>query len=540
MTWTLIYSGDDTIDGPAVRGIPDEFAGAAAFFESMETSARAVVDQFDRITSDAGTPTLQGEAATALGGIVEDVRGTLDTLPRVAGEAASFLRGHVGPLDDLRQRSEDGVNSALARARTNWEELVTAYAQVLTAQGQVDKYDLWIRNSPPEGVDEQADANRRYWESRRDHHAGVRAGHVATVAERRVALDGIKAEWIELRLEEERLSDALDSAIDDIRLGDLSDPGFLEKVLGGLVDFVYSLPVIGDIVEAAVGMIRALANGNLGEFLWHLSDFLDGILTVLGTIALVIVLLSNPAGWVVALGAALTTVIAVLATTKAVVDTYLYASQTPGPDGETKTFRDVAIGAVTAGLAIFGAKGPGESAFGLISPTTRAATNAAMNANPIASGIKTGADIVGTALDAQTWSTEFYEFSTGPISTIMVTKSTELPIRTAEAAVDYLSPTGTLPDGVPFDFDLGLPDLDPSDLVPDPGFGLPVPVLVELDVPIVVPPVDAPPPAIPTIDIELPGSLVPEVGIPAVDLGDGPLPDVEIPDLDLPDALVGG
>src|SRR4029453_1024604 len=86
------------VDGAPVRGEPGDFRRARQAFDSMGNDAESALDQFNRITSEAGATELQGQAATAFERFVREVADSLADLPRVSHEAASVFRRHADEL----------------------------------------------------------------------------------------------------------------------------------------------------------------------------------------------------------------------------------------------------------------------------------------------------------------------------------------------------------------------------------------------------------------------------------------------------------
>src|SRR4029450_11396448 len=114
-TWSEIFPD---VDGPPVRGEPGDFRRARQAFDSMGNDAESALDQFTRITSEAGATELQGQAAPPVERFRREVADSLADLPRVSHEAASVFRRHADQLADLRRE----VDSALARAQTKRHE----------------------------------------------------------------------------------------------------------------------------------------------------------------------------------------------------------------------------------------------------------------------------------------------------------------------------------------------------------------------------------------------------------------------------------
>lgn len=63
-TWTTIFLD---VDGPPVRGEPDEFVRAGSFFEALDETSSAICTEFDQLDS-TGVDEMQGAAALAFVG----------------------------------------------------------------------------------------------------------------------------------------------------------------------------------------------------------------------------------------------------------------------------------------------------------------------------------------------------------------------------------------------------------------------------------------------------------------------------------------
>ncbi len=111
-TWSQIFPD---VDGPPVLGDPGDFRTAQRGFDVMGSDAQDALDQFKKITSDAGVSQLKGDAAVAFERFVEKVSDSLGDLPRVCHEAGLVFNKHATDLAALQAE----VASALARASSD-------------------------------------------------------------------------------------------------------------------------------------------------------------------------------------------------------------------------------------------------------------------------------------------------------------------------------------------------------------------------------------------------------------------------------------
>ena len=145
-------------------------------------------------------------------------------------------------------------------------------------------------------------------------------------------LDDIRAEWGDIRDEENALNRLTVDELDGIDLGDLENPGFWDRVgdaVGALVDFVVE---IADIMMGPLDeILGALLRGDWAQLLWELKELLDVVLVVLAVVALFIPFC-----------APLVIAIFVLSVTALAVNAALYHTQWPNPEtGETVGLGDV-------------------------------------------------------------------------------------------------------------------------------------------------------------------------------------------------------
>ena len=329
-TWTTIFPD---VDGSPVRGEPSEFRTTARFFSTLAEQTRSIVDEFARFADDGqASGSLEGETGKAFGDFIEEVDSSLSELPEVSGNAADIFEQHVEELSRLREWAETGADSALARARTAWNtktdlegdavQLRRSHDAIMRQIDQVDASDDGTGASDPERSNLD-DARGRNADSLRLTEQGI--------AEQERILARIRSEWSDIRAAERRLDDKTISDLDDIRLGDLEDPGFWDKIVSGAFDLMITLGTIAIGVMCPLVGLYMLYGGDWAAMLWDLKEILDVVLVVAGVVALFFPL---TAPFVIAIAALSLLALAVTAT--------LYATQAPNPQtGETVGLGDV-------------------------------------------------------------------------------------------------------------------------------------------------------------------------------------------------------
>jgi hypothetical protein len=341
-TWTTIFPD---VDGSPVRGEPSEFRITARFFGNLEDQTRSIVNEFARF-ADGGQASgkLEGETGKAFADFIDEVDSSLSELPDVSGRAAEIFDHHVEELSSLREWAETGADSALARARAAWDtktdlegdaaRLRRSHEAIMRQIESVEASDDGSGASAQERSDLD-DARGRSADSLRlteeavDHQEGI--------------LRAIRGEWSDIRAAERRLDDQTISDLDDIRLGDLEDPGFWDKIVSGAFDLMITLGTIAIGVMCPLVGLYLMYGGDWAAMLWDLKEILDVVLVVAGVVALFFPL---TAPFVIAIAALSVLALAVSAT--------LYATQAPNPQtGETVGLGDVLWSA--AGVAFSGA-----------------------------------------------------------------------------------------------------------------------------------------------------------------------------------------
>ena len=340
-TWTTIFPD---VDGSPVRGEPSESRTTARFFSTLAEQTRSIVDEFARFADDGqASGSLEGETGKAFGDFIEEVDSSLSELPEVSGNAADVFEQHVEELSRLREWAETGADSALARARTAWTaSRPRGRRRPVAAEPRRDH----ASDRPGRRLRRRHGRVRpRAFEPRR--RSGRNADSLRQteqgIAEQERILAGIRSEWSDIRAAERRLDDKTISELDDLRLGDLEDPGFWDKIVSGAFDLMITLGTIAIGVMCPFVGLYLMYGGDWAAMLWDLKEILDVVIVVAGVVALFFPL---TAPFVIAIAAVSLLALAVTAT--------LYTTQAPNPQtGETVGLGDVLWSA--AGVAFSGA-----------------------------------------------------------------------------------------------------------------------------------------------------------------------------------------
>ena len=320
VSWTEIFPD---VDGEPVRASVGEVASVARMFERMGDASQRILDEFEEVTSESGSGSLEGEAADAFREIVEKVTDSLGDLPDVCDQAHDALADHQSRLEDLRSEAA----SALARAHTRWEAHKDAVAALSSKRSSHSQATADVDSLPPAGSDPAADADRSAAEDAAEQsQQALNAAQNAADS----AADDLRAsreEWGNLRDDENELNDRTADRLDDISLGDLSDPSWWESILGSAFELVMDLSGL----DALLDLVQAIASGDWAAALWALRELLDRVLMVLAVVALF-----TPLG----------PIVLALVALKVAISLTLYATQWPSPEsGQTIGLVDVALDA---------------------------------------------------------------------------------------------------------------------------------------------------------------------------------------------------
>ena len=335
LPWSAVLD----VDGPPIEALPDEFDGLATFFTNLAETTELVATSFTNLVNDSEAE-FEGETADAFRSMTGDIGTRLGEVPERARTVSSIFRTHHDDLVALREEA----NAALARANTRWNEVQTAETSATNArsqrnrlQYQLDNFDTVVCGSEDHRVQVQLDLD----------DARSRASNAdANLETARDELQRSKDEWDGLRDDHDALDFATGRALDDVRLGDLSDPGLFSQAWSAVSGFVVNLAT--DLVTGVWDFAVGLATGDWERALWGLSRALGAITTALSIVALFTPLAPFAAG--VLLGGAIT---------KLAVDSILFATDSVDPrTGNTIGVMDLALGTLTvagAGAARFSA-----------------------------------------------------------------------------------------------------------------------------------------------------------------------------------------
>ncbi len=206
-TWTDIFPD---VDGPPVRGLPEQFSSVSLSFNRMFNDASHILDQFKRIMGEGNFDEIQGEVAGPFRGFVDNVSDRLQSLPEVSGDAATIFADHSSKLDGYRQAAD----LALAKAISKWGERKAVAGQLDAANDAEAKAKTKVDNPPP-------DADPSTTSGDQQAHTQA-AQHVADVKTKLDGIDGelkqIRSQWNDLRGDENDLRDGTKHRLDDIDL----------------------------------------------------------------------------------------------------------------------------------------------------------------------------------------------------------------------------------------------------------------------------------------------------------------------------------
>ena len=318
LSWSEIFPD---VDGDPVRASLDEVGDVATMFDRMGDASQRILDEFDRVTSESGTGSLEGEAADAFRDIVDKVADSLGDLPGVCDDAHDALADHYSRLADLRAEAA----SALARARTRWDAHEDAVRTLSSRRSSHSSATADVDSLPPAGTDPAADADRTAAEDAAEQSGRLLAAAQGALDAAEDDLRASREEWDSLRGDEDELNDRTADRLDDISLGDLSDPSWWESILGSAFDLVMDLTGL----DALIDLVAAIASGDWAAALWALRELLDRVLLIVSVIALF-----TPLG----------PLVLALVALKMATSIALYSTQWPSPEtGQTIGLVDVAM-----------------------------------------------------------------------------------------------------------------------------------------------------------------------------------------------------
>ncbi len=370
LSWTDIFPD---VDGEPIRASLDEVESVSTMFERMADASQRILDEFEQVTSDAGTGSLEGDAADAFRDIVDKVTDSLGDLPGVCDDAHGALADHLSRLGDLRSEAA----SALARARTHWEAHEDAVRTLSSRRSSHNQATSDLDSLPPAGSDPAADADRTAAEDGVEQSGRLLAAAQGSVDSAADDLRASREEWGRLRGDEDELNDRTADRLDDISLGDLEDPSWWESILGSAFDLVMDLTGL----DALIDLVAAIASGDWAAALWALRELLDRVLMIVAVIALF-----TPLG----------PLVLALVAIKMAASLTLYATKWPHPEsGQTIGLTDVAMDSAdllgAAGDVIIA--GRAAAAINAATPPSGAASAATPPSNVVPPTASSGGDL---------------------------------------------------------------------------------------------------------------------------------------------------
>ena len=268
LSWTEIFPD---VDGEPVRASLDEVGDVATMFERMGDASQRILDEFERVTSESGTDSLEGEAADAFREIVDKVADSLGDLPGVCDDAHDALADHS--LAARRPARRGGIGAGQG-----------AHALGGPRGGRAHAVQPPVEPQPGDGRRRLAAARRQPIRpptptAPPPRTPPSRAGACsprrrAPSTRRQDDLRASREEWDNLRGDEDELNDRTADRLDDISLGDLSDPSWWESILGSAFDLVMDLSGL----DALIDLVAAIASGDWAAALWALRELLDRVL----------------------------------------------------------------------------------------------------------------------------------------------------------------------------------------------------------------------------------------------------------------------
>ncbi len=336
------------VTGDPVPATPAVFEELSLFFTQVGRDTEDIAIEFDKLTGD-NTAVFEGQAAEAFKNLVEDLSKTLRKVSPGTDEAASRLALHATRLGEIRS----SVNTALALANTRWQSLKTAESNAAAAEARHQRAcrndNFFTDLNDPLGEERQTTGPLR------DNALSRFRVCEQTVATAEADLALSRTAWFDLEAEYGTLDSETDRWLNDIRLGDMSDPSLLSQVGSGLIGFVgFVAGEMYGFVESVVKMVDAALDGRWADAFYHLSDGLGHFLTLAGIAGLFLSFTPFGAG-----------LILIAAGAKLLIDSGLMMSGETHPEtGESITWGDLAWDAFTVGAAGIGYAGARNAAAG--------------------------------------------------------------------------------------------------------------------------------------------------------------------------------
>lgn len=341
--WDEIFPG---LDSNPLRGRSYQFTSAATESRHLKESMLFCSEEFKRLSGDEGLRELEGSAPRALAQLVTQLDGAFHDLPPVFERLESIFDSHATRLSDL----EGQAIAALARANTRWNAVQTAEDELATADAALTTINNQIA-ALQGATDEVSIAELETLQEQQPGIAATRNNKSSTLTTARELLADSRTEYGTFGPAELEIIGATRSALGDIDLKDLEDPGWLEDKLGDIGDFFKKIG------ENFGKFLEALADGRILDALHHLSDVLNSLLIIIAAIVIVIVVVIAVVGTGGAALGALAAIATGLGALKLVTDSILAGTAHPHPDtGQPKTWGQVAVDAILMVLPVPGSR----------------------------------------------------------------------------------------------------------------------------------------------------------------------------------------
>lgn len=351
-SWSDVFTD---LDRP-VLGDPLEYDTAETEANDLRIATESCVGEFARINSADGAGELQGQAATQLATLVGEIDGSLSEVPPVFTDLAGIFDRHARDLRDIKV----ATTGALARARTRWSAVETAKSEHASASSALAGIERQTRQlqiaatADPVAAMELPSVQQREWTARSTARRAA-----STLEDARADLAASRTEFNQLTTDETDLIDRIVRELGAIDLGELNDPNRLLEIVGGALSWAGGL--VADVLVGLYRAVEAVMDGRFLDALWHLSDVIGAVLTILTVVALVVALVASGG----LLAAVLPAVMLAGGALKLGFDAILAGTQHPHPTtGQTRTWGEVTISAAFLMLSVVAGGVGGRGSFG--------------------------------------------------------------------------------------------------------------------------------------------------------------------------------
>lgn len=323
-----------------------EFERLAQGWRTAADTARSLSLTFDGIVQDTSTVRFEGQTADVFQQIVADNAAVLKDVPDVCGDLASLLSRHASEMRALRSQAD----SALARARTAWNDKSRSHAAANQAHGRAELVRQQIRSLqgyPPEQV--ALPMERLRYNLSVEERTAANHEYDAQTATQRLQREYTNRDAYER--DENALDKATANAIRHLDLRSLKDPNLLQQLSQRVADELaqFLADPLGYVDRKLEALERLAEKG-----LWLLRDALDLVGQILAIAMLVALVVP---GLQFALGP-LAAVAAVIAVAKAASTLVLVVIGSKNPStGEQLGLVDLGVDALMAAVSVTGVSG---------------------------------------------------------------------------------------------------------------------------------------------------------------------------------------